>query len=100
MPDRVIAGQLAENGATLSLGGSFTTAGVGALARVGGTIDLAGTLNNAGATLTLDASSGPWNLRGGQSQRRCSLSFICLESGEKRPRIGRWHAYSDFLAVT
>ena len=35
------------------------------LARTAGPVDLTGTLNNADATLPADATTGPWNLRGG-----------------------------------
>ena len=58
-------GSLAVNGGTLNLGGSFTTAGLGAFTRSGGTVNLTGTLNNAGNTLLLDAASGSWNIEGG-----------------------------------
>ena len=58
-------GQITVNNSLLNLGGSFTTAGLGAITRTGGTVDLTGSLNNATDTLTLDAASGSWNLRGG-----------------------------------
>ncbi len=60
-------GTLSEAGATLNLGGSFTTAGVnlGSFTRSGGAVNLTGTLNNAGATLALNAATGSWNLLGG-----------------------------------
>src|SRR4029079_7326530 len=38
------AGQIVVNGSTLNLGGSFTTAGLGAYTRTGGTINLVGLL--------------------------------------------------------
>jgi hypothetical protein len=50
---------------TLNLGGAFTTAALGTMNYLGGTINLTGTLDNSGATLTLDASTGSWNVRGG-----------------------------------
>ena len=33
--------------------------------QTGGTVNLTGTLNNTGATLTLNATTGSWNLAGG-----------------------------------
>ena len=56
------------NGGTLRLDGSFTTAGLGRVVSSGGAVDLAGALDNTGATLTLDATTGPYNLRGGTIQ--------------------------------
>ena len=53
----------ANNGGTLDLSGTFTTATLGTINCIGGTLNLAGTLNNAGSTLTLN--SGSWNLLGG-----------------------------------
>lgn len=47
---------------TLTLGGNFTMADVGALERTGGTVNLAGILDNTGQTLTLDAFGGGWQL--------------------------------------
>ena len=58
-------GTIGETNATLNLGGSFTTAGVGNLERTGGTVNLVGTLDNTGATLTLNATTGSWDLVGG-----------------------------------
>ena len=58
-------GTIAATAATLNLGGSFTTAGLGTVNGSGGTVNLTGTLNNAGSTLTLGPASGSWNLVGG-----------------------------------
>ena len=58
----------ALNGGTLRLDGSFTTAGPGKVVSSGGSVDLTGVLDNTGATLTLDATTGPYNLRGGTIQ--------------------------------
>ena len=59
------AGTLALNGGTLNLGGTFTTAGLGAVTRTGGTTNLRGTLDNAAAAITLGTTLGPWNMDGG-----------------------------------
>jgi hypothetical protein len=59
-------GVLNLDGGTFTLGGNFTTAGLNlpAFTRNGGTVNVTGTLNNAGATLTLNAATGSWNLVG------------------------------------
>ena len=62
-----------QAGATLNLGGSFTTAGLGIFApapagsfsRTGGTVNVTGTLDNTGSTLALDSRTGGWNVFGG-----------------------------------
>ena len=62
-----------QSGATLNLGGSFTTAGLGIFApapagsfsRTGGTVNVTGTLDNTGSTLALDSRTGGWNVAGG-----------------------------------
>ncbi len=61
------AGTLAVTGATLNLDGTFSTGGINfaGFTRSGGTVNLTGVLNNTGATLTLDAGTGSWNLMGG-----------------------------------
>jgi hypothetical protein len=61
------AGNLAINGATLNLGGTFSTPGFNfaGFSRTGGTVNITGTLNNTGATLTLNAGTGTWNLSNG-----------------------------------
>src|SRR5262249_39691937 len=72
------AGRLTETNPTLTLGGSFPTAGVGisgtsgtGLVRSGGAVNLTGTLDNTGDTLVLDSGTagtpmhGSWNLAGG-----------------------------------
>ena len=59
------SGSIVVQNATLNLGGSFSTAGLGSYTPTGGTINLTGTLDNTGATLILDAATGSWNLEGG-----------------------------------
>jgi RHS repeat-associated protein len=59
------AGKIAETDSALNLGGSFTTAGLGAYTRTGGEINLTGILDNTGSSLILDAVTGSWNLTGG-----------------------------------
>ena len=60
------AGTITATGATVNLGGSFTTAGLGTFSASGATVNLTGTLNNANATLTLQAAmGGNWYLRFG-----------------------------------
>jgi hypothetical protein len=54
-----------ESGGTLNLGGTFTTADVAPLNRTGGTVNVTGVLNNTGATLTLGATLGSFNLVNG-----------------------------------
>ncbi len=58
-------GTITANGATVNLGGSFTTAALGSFSASGSTVNLTGTLNNANATFTLSPAIGAWNLRGG-----------------------------------
>ncbi len=58
-------GTITANGATVNLGGSFTTAALGNFSASGGAVNLAGTLNNAGATLALSPAIGAWRLLGG-----------------------------------
>ena len=48
-----------------TLGGSFTTAGIGTLIYTGGTVNLSGSLNNTSNTLVLSNTTGTWNLNGG-----------------------------------
>ncbi len=50
---------------TLNLGGTFNTAGLGAINSAGATVNLTGTLTNTATTLTLDNTTGPWRLFGG-----------------------------------
>jgi hypothetical protein len=59
------AGSINATDSTVNLGGQFTVADLGTLNRTGGTVNLVGTLENSGATLTLDATTGSWNLTGG-----------------------------------
>ncbi len=60
------AGVLHITDATLDLGGSFTTAGIGTIVRVGATgVLLTGDLDNTGDSLGFDAASGSWELSGG-----------------------------------
>jgi hypothetical protein len=49
----------------LNLRGSFTTSGLGDMERNGGVLNLIGTLDNTGATVALNAVTGPWVLAGG-----------------------------------
>jgi pimeloyl-ACP methyl ester carboxylesterase len=58
-------GEIAAAGATINLGGSFSTAGLGNFGASGGTVNLTGTLNNSGTTLTLTPTLGNWTLHGG-----------------------------------
>ena len=61
------AGTIEVTDTTLDLGGAFTTAGMGLsrLTRSGGTVNLVGTLDNTGDTLTLNAATGDWTMKGG-----------------------------------
>ena len=61
----VNAGTITAAGATVNLGGSFTTAAVGKFSATGAAVNLTGTLNNAGTTLALSPSIGAWRLLGG-----------------------------------
>ncbi len=63
-------GQIVVNNAKLNLGGSFTTAGLGAYTRTGGTINLVGLLDNTGNTLVLNDTTGSWNLASGGAEFR------------------------------
>src|SRR5204863_9080556 len=59
-------------GGSLSLQGSFAASDIGTIDRPAGagSIAIAGLLNNTGATLALNATSGPWTLAtGGTIQR-------------------------------
>jgi hypothetical protein len=59
-------GVIAEsNGGTVNLYGTFTTAGLGNFSSPEGRIQIQGTLDNTGATLTMDATHGSLNLKGG-----------------------------------
>lgn len=59
------SGTISVSNATLNLGGTFNTAGIGTINRTGGAINLTGIFTNTGATLTLNSTSGSWNLAGG-----------------------------------
>ncbi len=61
----VNAGTITANGATVNLGGSFTTAALGSFSASGSTVNLTGTLNNANATFTLSPAIGAWDLDSG-----------------------------------
>ena len=50
---------------TMNLGGNFTTAGLGTVEATGGTVNLTGVLTG---DLSLDATTGSWNLSGGTLQ--------------------------------
>jgi hypothetical protein len=54
---------LVRNG-TLNLTGTFTRGALGTLNRSGGTVNLIGILDNTGKTLSLDATTGSWQLAG------------------------------------
>ncbi|MCH8290642.1 Ig-like domain-containing protein [Candidatus Poribacteria bacterium] len=62
--DTSINSLLSENRVVLS-GGTLTVADIGTFNRTGGTVNLTGTLDNTGTTLTLDATTGDWQLNGG-----------------------------------
>ena len=59
------------NTATLNLGGTFTTGGLGNISRpfasapAAGTINLIGVLDNTSSTLAFNLASGSWNMAGG-----------------------------------
>ncbi|MBI5758610.1 MAG: hypothetical protein HZA46_08840, partial [Planctomycetales bacterium] len=62
-------GALNVTGGTLNLGGDFTTAGLNlpSFSNTGGIVNITGgTLNNIGDVLTLNNSTGQWNLAGGR----------------------------------
>jgi hypothetical protein len=59
------AGTITATNSTVNLGGTFTTADLGTFNHPGSTIDITGTLDNTGKTLTLDGTTGSWNLSGG-----------------------------------
>ena len=58
-------GTISATNATVNLGGTFTTVGLGAFNRTLGTVNLTGTLTNSGNTFTYNATTGSWNLVGG-----------------------------------
>jgi RHS repeat-associated protein len=58
-------GTISQTNSTLNIGGTITAAGLGTITRSGGTVNLIAVLNNAGNTLTLNSTTGPWNLDGG-----------------------------------
>jgi hypothetical protein len=57
-------GTITITDSTLNLGGDFTAANLGNVVRSNATVNLTGNLNNTGSTLTLNASTGNWNLAG------------------------------------
>ena len=57
---------VAVNDGTVNLGGTFTLATLGTFTNTDGTVNLTGTLDNTGTTLTLDGTTGSWNLLGGE----------------------------------
>ena len=59
------SGTFSEISSTLNLGGAFKTSTLGAVNRSGGSVNITGTLTNDGI-LTLDDTSGSWNLTGGK----------------------------------
>ncbi|MGD1277517.1 MAG: PA14 domain-containing protein [Tepidisphaeraceae bacterium] len=56
------AGIITATDSTVNLGGSITQASVGTLNRIGGTVSITGTLTGG---LSLDDTTGSWNLAGG-----------------------------------
>jgi hypothetical protein len=64
------AGTITAYNGTVNLGGGFFTSDVGAFARGGNSVvNLTGTLTNTGSILSLNASTGSWNLQGGGAIR-------------------------------
>ena len=60
-------GTIVATDSTVSLAGEFTTAGLGSLSRTGGSVRITGTLDNGnGPGLVLDATTGSWEIGGGQ----------------------------------
>ena len=59
------SGTITATDGTVNLGGQFTSAGLGTFNRTGGAVNVTGTLDNTNATLTLDTTTGSWNLAGG-----------------------------------
>jgi len=60
------SGTVVVTGGTLDLQATFNaTAGIGTWVRTGGVVNLVGTFNNTANTLTLNASTGSWQLAGG-----------------------------------
>ena len=57
---------LTSNGGTVSLGGTFTLAGLGNFTRSGGVVRLTGTLDNRGTVLALNETTGSWEVAGGR----------------------------------
>jgi hypothetical protein len=54
------------NNSIVNLGGTFTLAGLGTFNGMAGTVmNITGTLENTASTLTLNATTGSWNLVGG-----------------------------------
>ena len=58
-------GTISVANTTLNLGGIFTLGTLGTLHSTAATVNLTSTLDLAGATLALDATTGPWTLNGG-----------------------------------
>ena len=58
------AGTITSDESNVFLDGTFTLAALGSFERTGGTVNITGVFENA-AGLTLDATTGSWNLRGG-----------------------------------
>src|SRR5439155_24521121 len=54
-------GSITATGATVNLGGSFTTAALGTFNATGATVNLFGVLNNSGTTLTLPKGTRLWS---------------------------------------
>jgi hypothetical protein len=58
-------GSLQLTNTTLNLAGTFGLGDLGTITRIGGTVQVTGTLNGDGGTLSLDATTGNWNVNGG-----------------------------------
>jgi len=67
-------GTLAANNSTVNFGGLFTVANVGTFNRTGGAVNVTGILNNTGTTLTLNGTTGSWNVGSGGTIRRGTIS--------------------------
>ena len=59
------AGVIDASDSTVNLGGSFVMTDLGTFDHADTTVNLVGTLNNQGQSLTLNATTGSWDLAGG-----------------------------------
>lgn len=58
-------GSIIANNSTVQLGGNFSMSTAGNFQRTGGTVRLTGALNNSNSVLTLNSTTGSWDLHGG-----------------------------------